>query len=45
MPQERFDDKPIAYLYDIICNSAIMKDQLSDSDFKVIDIKSDDQNL
>ncbi|HQA08396.1 MAG TPA: hypothetical protein PLM20_08705 [Syntrophomonadaceae bacterium] len=45
MHREKSDDKPVAYLYDIICNSAIMKDQLDNSHFEVIDISSDDQSL
>lgn len=45
MPLDNYDDQQIAYLYDIICNSAIMRDQLDNSQFKVIDISSDEQNL
>jgi len=43
LQREKSDDKPVAYLYDIICNSAVMKDQLEHSRFKIIDINSEDQ--
>lgn len=37
------DDKRIAYLFDIICNSPIMREQLDNPLYQVVDFTSDDQ--
>lgn len=43
MANDPSDDKKVAYWFDIICNSATMRDQLDDPRYQVIDFTSDDQ--
>lgn len=44
MPGDANAEKKTAYLYDIICNSATMRDHLDNPLYQVIDLTADDSN-
>lgn len=44
MSGEPNDEKKTAYLFDIICNSATMREHLDNPLYQVVDFTSDDSN-